>query len=209
LFEALWFVEDKAHEAHVVEKLNFSQIEALVVDADQYSTSILGQILRGFGLTKQITIETAEEAKRRLGAGKFDLLICDAVLPDLHAGDLIKWIRRQPALNVKYMPIVVLTGYTQFSNVVVLRDAGANIVVRKPVSPNVLFDHIAWSARTDRPFIETDTYIGPDRRFKNTGPPDGVGRRKTDLTTDIGLAQEPNMSQEEIDSLLKPTKVEI
>jgi len=193
----------------VAEKLNFSQIEALVVDADQYSTSILGQILRGFGLTKHITIETAEEARRRLPAGKFDLLICDAVLPDMHAGDLIKWIRRQPALNVKYMPIVVLTGYTQFSNVVVLRDAGANIVVRKPVSPNVLFDHIAWSARTDRPFIETDTYIGPDRRFKNTGPPDGVGRRKTDLTTDIGVALEPNMSQEEIDSLLKPTKVEI
>jgi CheY-like chemotaxis protein len=193
----------------VAEKLNFSQIEALVVDADQYSTSILGQILRGFGLTKHVTIETAEEARRRIPAGKFDLLICDAVLPDMHASDFIKWIRRQPALNVKYIPIVVLTGYTQFSNVVVMRDAGANIVVRKPVSPNVLFDHIAWSARTDRPFIETDTYIGPDRRFKNTGPPDGVGRRKTDLTTEIGVALEPNMSQDEIDSLLKPTKVEI
>jgi len=193
----------------VAEKLNFSQIEALVVDADQYSTSILGQILRGFGLTKHVTIETAEDAKRRLPTGKFDLLICDAVLPDMHASDLIKWIRSQAALNVKYMPVVVLTGYTQFSNVVVMRDAGANIVVRKPVSPNVLFDHVAWSARTDRPFIETDTYIGPDRRFKNTGPPDGVGRRKTDLTTEIGVALEPNMSQDQIDSLLKPTKVEI
>jgi DNA-binding response OmpR family regulator len=191
------------------ERLNFSQIECLVVDSDQYSTSILGQILRGFGLSKHTVIDTGDEAKRRLSAGHFDLLICDAVLPDTHASDLIKWVRRQPGLNVKYMPIVVLTGYTQYSNVVVMRDAGANIVVRKPVSPNVLFDHVAWSARTDRPFIETDNYIGPDRRFKNTGPPDGNGRRKTDLTTDIGVATEPNMSQDEIDSLLKPTKVEI
>jgi CheY-like chemotaxis protein len=198
-----------ARGAHVAEKLNFSQIEALVVDGDQYSTSILGQILRGFGLTQQVFIETAEDAKQRLTAGKFDLLICDAVLSDIHASDLIKWVRRQPGLNIKYMPIVVLTGYTQFSNVVVLRDAGANIVVRKPVSPNVLFDHIAWSARTDRPFIETDTYIGPDRRFKNIGPPEGIGRRKTDMMTEIGEAQEPNMSQDQIDSLLKPTKVEI
>lgn len=193
----------------MAEKLNFTQIECLVVDADQYSTSILGQILRGFGLSKHTVTDSGEDAKQRIPKGKFDLLICDALLPDMHAGDLIKWIRRQPSLNVKYMPVVVLTGYTQFSNVVVLRDAGANIVVRKPVSPNVLFDHIAWSARTDRPFIETDTFIGPDRRFKNTGPPDGVGRRKTDLTSDIGAATEPNMSQEEIDSLLKPTKVEI
>ncbi|MDR3528773.1 MAG: response regulator [Rhizomicrobium sp.] len=193
----------------MVERLNFTQIEALVVDADQYSTQILGQILRGFGLSRQIVIESGEEAKRRLGAGHFDLLICDAILPDTHASDLIKWIRRQPALNIKYMPIVVLTGYTQFSNVVTLRDSGANIVVRKPVSPNVLFDHIAWSARTERPFIETDNFIGPDRRFKNTGPPDGAGRRKTDMTADIGAALEPNMSQDEIDNLLKPTKVEI
>ena len=193
----------------MAERLNFSQIECLVVDADQYSTSILGQILRGFGLTRSTIIEEGEEARRRLPTSKYDLLICDAMLPDMKAGDLIRWIRRQPALNVKYMPIVVLTGYTQFSTVVTLRDAGANIVVRKPVSPNVLFDHIAWSARTDRPFIETDNYIGPDRRFKNTGPPDGVGRRKTDLTSDLGAAVEPNMSQEEIDSLLKPTKVEI
>lgn len=193
----------------MVERLNFSQIEALVVDADQYSTQILAQILRGFGLNKQLVIETGEDAKQRLGTARFDLLICDAILPDTHASDLIKWIRRQPALNIKYMPIVVLTGYTQFTNVVTLRDSGANIVVRKPVSPNVLFDHIAWSARTERPFIETDNYIGPDRRFKNTGPPDGAGRRKTDLTTDIGAALEPNMSQEDIDSLLKPTKVEI
>ncbi len=193
----------------MVERLNFAQIEALVVDADQYSTSILGQILRGFGLSRHTMIETGEEAMRRLPNGHLDLLICDALLPDMHASDLVKWIRRQPGLALKYIPIVVLTGYTQYSNVVNMRDAGANIVVRKPVAPNVLFDHIAWSARTDRPFIETDNYIGPDRRFKNTGPPNGAGRRKTDLTMEIGEAVEPNMSQNEIDVLLKPTKVEI
>lgn len=193
----------------MAEKLNFAQIEALVVDADQYSTSILGQILRGFGLSKHVMIETGEEATRRLLNGHFDLLICDAQLPDMHAGELIKWIRRQPSIAVKYIPIVVLTGYTQHSNVVNMRDAGANIVVRKPVAPNVLFDHVAWSARTERPFIETDNYIGPDRRFKNTGPPDGAGRRKSDLPAEIGVALEPNMSQGEVDTLMRPTRVEI
>lgn len=193
----------------MAERLNFTQIEALVVDADQYSTSILGQILRGFGLSKHNTIDNGEDAIRRLTGGHIDLLICDAVLPDMKASDLIKWIRRQPSLTLKYIPIVVLTGYTQYSNVVNMRDAGANIVVRKPVSPNVLFDHIAWSARTDRPYIETDNYIGPDRRFKNIGPPDGAGRRKTDMTTELGDAIEPNMSQSEIDSILRPTKVDI
>jgi CheY-like chemotaxis protein len=193
----------------VVERLNFEQIEALIVDADPYSTSIIGQMLRGFGLNRHTTIESGEEAVRRLQNGHFDLLICDAILPDINAGELIRWIRLQPALALKYIPIVVLTGYTQHSSVTNMRDAGANIVVRKPVAPNVLFDHIAWSARTERPFIETDTFNGPDRRFKNTGPPDGVGRRKTDLTTELGGPAEPNLSQNEIDTFLKPTRVEI
>lgn len=193
----------------MVEKLNFAQIECLVVDADQYSTSILGQILRGFGLSKHVMVESGDEATRRLANGHFDLLICDAILPDMAGGDLVKWVRRQPALALKYVPIVVLTGYTQYSSVVNMRDAGANIVVRKPVSPNILFDHIAWSARTERAFIETDNFIGPDRRFKNTGPPDGAGRRKTDMNSELGDAMQPNMSQLEIDSLIRPTKVEI
>lgn len=193
----------------MAEKLNFSQISALVVDADVYATTILGQILRGFGLSRHHTIDSGEEAKRQLAGHHFDIVICDALLPDMHASDLVRWVRRQAELSLKYVPVVVLTGYTQFSTVVTMRDSGANIVVRKPVSPNVLFDHIAWSARTDRPYVETDSYIGPCRRFKNTGAPDGVGRRKTDLNDELGAAVEPNMSQEEIDSLLKPTKLEI
>jgi len=181
----------------------------MVVDADQYSMTILGQILRGFGLSKHTVITTGEEAKSALQGGRYDLLICDALLSDMPAGELIRWVRRHTSLPIKYMPIVVLTGYTQFSQVVQMRDAGANIVVRKPVAPNVLFDHLAWSARNDRPFVETDSYIGPCRRFKNVCPPDGNGRRKTDLNGEIGEATEPNLSQEEIDSFLKPTKLEI
>jgi hypothetical protein len=73
----------------------------------------------------------------------------------------------------------------------------------------VLFDHIAWSAKSSRPFIETEDYVGPCRRFKNIGPPSGAGRRSTDLSPEIGAAQEPNMSQDEIDSLLRPTKIAI
>lgn len=193
----------------MAEKLNFAQITVLVVDADQYSTSILGQILRGFGTKLHNTLASGEEAKRHLANSHYDLLICDAVLPDMHGSEFVRWVRRQPALQLRYIPLVVLTGYTQYSNVVMLRDAGANIVVRKPVSPNVLFDHIGWSARTERPFIETDTYAGPCRRFKNTGPPDGVGRRKSDVTGDLGEAVEPNMTQDQIDSLLRPTKIDL
>jgi DNA-binding response OmpR family regulator len=164
----------------VEEKLNFSQITALVVDGDRYSTGIVSQILRGFGLNRHFITATGGEGKKLLGADKFDLMITECVLPDMNAGELVRWVRRHASLRIRYMPIVMLTGYAHISNVVAARDSGVNSVVRKPVAPSTLFDHIAWSARMERPFIEADGYAGPCRRFKFGEPAPGLNRRSTD-----------------------------
>lgn len=59
-------------------------------------------------------------------------------------------------------------------------------------------------------FIESDSYAGPDRRFRREGPPPGMaGRRSGDLSAAVGHAETPNLSQDEIDSLMKPTKVSL
>lgn len=191
------------------EKLNFSQISALVVDADDYATGILAQIFRGFGLVRHTIVADGESGTKSFQNGHFDLVICEYVLPDMPGADFVRWIRRLPDTRSRTIPVILLTGYTQFSNVAAARDCGANIVVKKPIAPNVLFDHIAWSAEGERPFVQTDTYIGPCRRFKCTGPPNGIGRRSTDLSAEVGAPVQPNMSQEEIDSFVKPTKVSI
>ena len=54
------------------------------------------------------------------------------------------------------------------------------MVVKKPVSPRLLFDRLSWIARTPRPFVETDDFAGPDRRFREVAPPNGQYRRSTD-----------------------------
>jgi hypothetical protein len=59
-------------------------------------------------------------------------------------------------------------------------------------------------------FIEAQNYVGPDRRFKRLGPPAGMdGRRSDDLAVEVGEAQTPNLSQEEINLMMKPTKVSL
>ncbi len=188
-------------------KLNFSQIGVLTVDDDEFATGILSQILRGFGVTKHTITPDGESAKRLIISTHFDLVICEYVLPDMPAPDFIHWIRRLTEPQVKFLPVILLTGYTQYSNVTAARDCGANIVVKKPIAPSTLFDHIAWAAEGERPYVETGSYIGPCRRFKYAGPPDGVGRRATDLSSEVGEAIEPNMSQDQIDFFIKPTKV--
>jgi hypothetical protein len=76
-----------------------------------------------------------------------------------------------------------MSGETRESLVKIARDAGANMVLAKPVSASSLYDRLAWIAFTPRQFVDTPSYYGPDRRFKNE-PYSGVGRRKTDRPAD-------------------------
>jgi CheY-like chemotaxis protein len=186
-------------------RLNFHGVTALLVEGDRTSVSFLAEILRRFGLDNQHCVETGAEAKAYLQRVAVDFCFFEAALPDMDGLDLVRWVRR--SAPIPYIPIVLLTGYSRVDAVVGARDAGANLVVKKPLSPQVIFDRLAWMGLGTRKFVETEAYVGPDRRFKQIGPPDLVGRRSTDLSQDVGEPTEPNMSQAEIDALMKPTKL--
>ncbi|HTT99084.1 MAG TPA: response regulator [Rhizomicrobium sp.] len=186
--------------------LNLQGVSTLIVDKDKFAVGLLLQMLRGFGIDQPVVVETGAAAKEALRKHAYDLCLLESKLPDMDGADLVLWIREQKP-PLRFMPTIVVTSYSQMSNVTAARDSGAHIVIRKPVSPQILFDRIGWAANGERPFVETSVYAGPDRRFKFTGIPGGVGRREADLTGELGEAKEPNMSQDEIDAMLRPTKI--
>jgi CheY-like chemotaxis protein len=188
------------------DRLNLKGVRTLVIDSDSFSVTLLTQMLQGFGMDTVRVASSGEQAQAILQKDEFDLCICDSGIPDIAGADLVRWIRRLPT-NTRFLPVLVMTSYSAINNVQSLRDSGAHLVMTKPASPQTLFDRIAWVSKPPRPFIECETYIGPDRRFKHLGPPNGVPRRATDLSVELGAAVEPNMSQDEIDSLMRPTRI--
>ncbi|MGC9954871.1 MAG: response regulator [Rhizomicrobium sp.] len=160
--------------------INVSGMTSLLADSDHFTRDITSQIMRGFGAKPCVLADTGEEATDYLRNDCFDLCILEAKLPDMFCAELIRWVRRLKDHTARFTPILVLSSYTQLRYVTEARDAGANLVARKPISPQILFDRITWIARADRPFIEAGQYIGPDRRFKDVVPPDGIYKRETD-----------------------------
>jgi CheY-like chemotaxis protein len=160
-------------------RLNLKGVTALVVDSDHFTRGLVTQMLRGFGIDTPGLCETGAAAKAFLQHNYVDLCLIEAVLPDMESPELIGWIRSQEKA-MRFIPVIVLTGYTQLRMVAAARDGGANNVVKKPVSPQGLFDRITWVARVSRPFIETTNYMGPDRRFRTLDPPDGEYKREND-----------------------------
>jgi CheY-like chemotaxis protein len=161
-------------------RLNLKSVTALIVDRDEFTRGLLAQMLRGFGVNQFTTADTGEEANQFLSGQCPDMLFIEGELSDMPAAELIVWIRRNANKTLRYQPILVLSGYTQLGMVRAARNAGAHLVIRKPISPQTLFDRLVWVAGFDRPFVETPHYAGPDRRFRAISPPDGDMKRDDD-----------------------------
>ena len=191
-------------------RINLERATVLVLDDNGASLDILSGVVAGFGVRTLHRAESVKDAQALVKIHTFDLIISDVQMPEVDGYEFIQWLRREAPEQNRYVPVILVTGHTRISQVFKNRDAGSNFTVAKPITPKILLERIFWVAREERAFIECDTYIGPDRRFKHEGPPPGTdGRRKDDLQGEVGDAQEPNMSQEEINNLMKVAKVQI
>jgi CheY-like chemotaxis protein len=191
-------------------RINLERATVLVLDDNGASLDILSQVVSGFGVKQLYRAETVADAQALIRTKTFDLVISDVQMPVTDGIEFIEWLRREGGETNRYIPVILVTGHTRTTQIYKLRDAGSNYVVAKPITPKVLLERIFWVAREERQFIECDSFIGPDRRFKHEGPPPGTdGRRKDDLPAEVGDAQTPNMSDDEIANLMRPAKVQI
>lgn len=82
---------------------------------------------------------SGQEAAALVGAGDFDVLLTDLDLPDI-PGDIV--IRHVRATVEAYPRVIVLTGFCE-PYLSQARDAGADVVLTKPVDWAVLWSHLA------------------------------------------------------------------
>ncbi len=192
-------------------RINLKTIKALCVDANTHGLDILCQTLVGFGVERTHRAPSVEEAKDILTRKTIDLIVCDAQLGDESGHDFVRWLRLSDLDPNRHAPVLVVTGHALEAEVLNARDCGSNFIITKPLSPAVLMDRILWVAGSERLFIESDNYTGPDRRFKFEGLPAEfpAGRRKGDGSSVMGQPTSENLSQEELDGLVKPQRLSL
>jgi CheY-like chemotaxis protein len=162
-------------------RINLEKVDVLIVDDSLASLNLLVQVVTGFGIKNLARADNAKAAQALLRERTFDLIISATNMAAIDGYELVKWLRRGALEANRYLPVILVSGHTPPSQVFKARDSGANFTVAKPIAPKVLLERILWAAREERQFIECDSYLGPDRRFKNDGPPAGAkGRRRDD-----------------------------
>ncbi len=162
----------------------------MIFDNDHFTAKLLETVLLSFDVGKVSIIQSMDEATLYLKNHKVDCMMMewyDWEKPNLN---LLSFIRTSgSALNAE-MPVIMCTGYTDFDHIVRARDAGANEVVAKPISPKQVFEKLYNAMFKTRVFIADETFTGPDRR-RHSGAFHGQDRR-------VGAS----MSQSDIDQVM-------
>jgi CheY-like chemotaxis protein len=180
-------------------RFNLEKAAVLLLDDTPMGMSILVQIVTGLGAKHLFRCTSVEAAQEVATQHEIDLAIVDAMAPEGQGYDFVQWLRREAQEPNCYCPVLLTTGHTPTGDIVRARDCGGHFIIKKPIAPIVMLERIIWVAKAGRPFLFAGDYVGPDRRFRDNGPPDGVGRRREDqarTAADAAAAETPPDQQE-------------
>lgn len=120
-------------------------MKLLVIDDDTRFTNNLYYLFKSF-----YTVHVANVAKtalQKLTDQRYDLILLDLDLPDVHGLELYKWIRAQHANT----PVMVVSGNTSLTTKVELLETGVSDYITKPVHAEELRARIAIHVKRPAP----------------------------------------------------------
>ena len=159
--------------SHIIEKLSI-----LVIDDNHHMVNIVKTIMRGFGAKEFCDSRSAIEAYDLVKSQAVDLIITDCVMEGMDGCDFSRLVRVGEDSPNHYVPIIMLSAYSERSRVEAARDAGVTEFCAKPVTAAELYRKVVSVINTPRPFIRTATYFGPDRRRRMSEVYKGKERRE-------------------------------
>ena len=163
---------------------NFANKRILLVDDHTHVRSIFTSILNGLGMFRLSMADRSDRALSMLQAEPIDLVITDFNMPGLSGIGLAQRIRQEirsknPRFNPS-IPIIMITSFGTKKCLIAARDAGVDEFLAKPFTTLGVAEHIDSAINMQRPFIVSDTYIGPCRRRKVDPILSGLRRREAD-----------------------------
>ena len=141
-----------------------NRLNVLIVDDNKHMITIVKTILRGFGINHFLEANDAPEAFDIVRSEHIDFIIVDYLMEILDGTDFVRLVRTGDDSPNPFIPIIMLTAYSERSKVIAARDAGVTEFCAKPVTATELYRKVRSIVNSPRPFIRTGNYFGPDRR---------------------------------------------
>ena len=161
----------------------YADTHIVLFDDDTFTVKILESVLLSFDVGKVSIIQKQEELQLYLQNHSVDCVMMEWFGWEKPSLELLTFIRTSGRVKNSEMPVVMCTGRTDLDHVIKARDAGANEVIAKPISPKHVFEKLYSAMFKVREFIADEAFTGPDRR-RSTAEYGGEERRQ-----DVALSQ--------------------
>tara|TARA_R110000787_G_scaffold8843_4_gene30325 strand:- start:5 stop:451 length:447 start_codon:yes stop_codon:yes gene_type:complete len=142
---------------------------------------IIRSILSALGCHEIREAGDAPAAFKEMQNFDADILIVDWYMEPLDGLEFVRLVRTAKDSRNPFVPIVMLSGFTEYRRIAAARDAGVNEFLAKPVSVTALGNRIISLIEHPREFIRTKSYFGPCRRRTHMGPPRGQKERRSEM----------------------------
>ena len=176
---------------------HLDNVKVLVADDMQPMLEVTSSVLETFGFKRIFTASNGEDAFKLFCDHNPELVITDWIMDPVDGLELSKMIREHPESPNKFVPIIIMTGFTAQTRVELSRDSGITEFLVKPFTAKDLYRRVFQVIEKPRQFVEADEFFGPDRRRKVLSDYEGPRRREIEGARDAPDAsgKAPNQSE--------------
>ncbi|HLN25297.1 MAG TPA: response regulator [Patescibacteria group bacterium] len=158
--------------------LDGGKLKVLVIEDNQHFRLLIRTVLQTLGIDDVLEAKDGGDALRQLQHYRADFVIVDWKMEPMDGIGFAHKLRRGADSPNPFLPIIMVTGYSEAALVAEARDAGVNEFLAKPISAKSLVGRITSVISAPRQFIHCEDYFGPDRRRRRL-PFVGLDRRQT------------------------------
>lgn len=156
---------------------DLGKLGLLVVEDSLCMRLLARQMLQAFGVRRIADAGDGHDAFRVLGSADFDIALVDYLMEPMDGVTFTRLLRTERTSPNPYLPVIMMTGYTERERVIEARDAGVTELISKPLSARALYHHITAVIEYPRPYVRAPGFFGPDRRRRQI-PFAGPDRRR-------------------------------
>lgn len=156
---------------------NITRSGVLIIDPQAHMAALVAEMLRALGRRDIREANDASQAQVELRRRQFDIIIIDDSLAGPDAVELVRRLRAEANGHNRLTPVIMISAAPDAARITAARDAGITEFLRKPFAARDIKSRLDSIAASPRPFIEAQSYAGPDRRRKTVGT--GKTERRT------------------------------
>jgi len=165
---------------------DLERVTVLLAEDSQFIRSLLINSLKILGVGKVIAVEDGGQAieflqlvkedPMKAQCQKVDILLSNWDMSPVDGMMFLRWVRRHKLSPDRYVPFIMITGYTEPKRIIEAREMGVTEMLAKPFTISNIAERLKSIIERPRQFVHNASYFGPDRR-RQAVPFEGENRR--------------------------------